>query len=57
MELIKFKVCVEYESSTKCTTPGIKENKFMTSSLQGPLELDSENTDQLIKVAVLNLLS
>ena len=57
MELIKFKVCVEYEPSTKCTTPGIKENKFMTSSLQGPLELDSENTDQLIKVAVLNLLS
>ena len=48
---------MKYELSTKCTTPGIKENNFMTSSLQGPLEPDSKNTDQLTKTAVVNLLS
>ena len=40
IELIKCNVCMEYEPSTKCTTPGIKKNKFMTSSLHGPFELD-----------------
>ena len=45
------------EPSTKSAVPGIKENRFMTSSLQGPLEPDSKNTDQFIKTAVVNLLS
>ena len=57
IELIICNVCVKYESSTKCTSPRIKENKFMSSSLQGPLEPDSKNTNQLIKTAVGNLLS
>ena len=48
---------MKYEPSTKCTMPGIKENKFMPSSLQGPLIPDSKNKDQLIKTAVVNLLS
>ena len=42
IELIKCNVCVKYEPSTKWTTSGIKENKFLTSSLQGPLEHDSK---------------
>ena len=50
-------MCMKYEPSTKCTMPGIKENKFMTSSLQGPLVPDLKNKDQLIKTAVVNLLS
>ena len=57
IELIKCNVCVKYEPSTKCTTPGIKENKSMTSSLQGPVKADSKNTDQLLKTAAVNLLS
>ena len=57
IELIKCNVRVKYEPSTDWTTPGIKEYRFITSSLQGPLEPDSKNTDQLIKTAVVNLLS
>ena len=57
IELIKCNVCMKYEPSTKCATQGIKENKFMTSSLQVSLETDSRNTDQLIKTAVANLSS
>ena len=57
IELIKYNVCVKYEPSTSYKTPGIKENRFITLSLQGPLEPDSKNTDQLIKTAVINLLS
>ena len=57
IELIKCNEWMKYEPSMKCTTPRIKENKFMISSLQGPLEPDSKNTDQLIKTAVVNLLS
>ena len=38
IELIKCNVCMKYEPSAKCKTPGIKENEFTTSSLQGPLE-------------------
>ena len=56
IELIKCNVCVKYEPSTKWTKPEIKE-RFMTSSLQGFLKPDSKNTDQLIKTAVVNLLS
>ena len=48
---------MKYEPSTKCATQGIKENKFMTSSLQVSLETDSRNIDQLIKTAVANLSS
>ena len=48
---------MKYEPSTKCTMPGIEENKFMTSSLQGPLVPDSKNKDQLIKTVLVNLLS
>ena len=48
---------MKYEPSTKWTAPGIKENKFMTSSLQGPLEPDLQNTDQLINNTVVHLLS
>ena len=55
--MIKCNVCAKYEPSTKWTMPGIKGKKFMTSSLQGPFEPDSQNTDQLIKTAVVNLLS
>ena len=57
IELIKCNVCVKCEPSSKCTTPGIKENRFMISSFQGPLEPDSKNTEQLIKTAVVNPLS
>ena len=56
-ELIKCNVCVKHEPSAKWATPGIRENKFMTSSLQVPLEPDLKNTDQLIKTTVVNLLS
>ena len=35
----------------------LKKKKCMTSSLQDPFEPDSQNTDQLIKTAVVNLLS
>ena len=45
---------MKYEPSKNCTTTGIKENKFITSYLQGPLEPDSKNTDQLIKTSVVN---
>ena len=48
---------MKHEPSTKCTTPGIRENKFMTSSFQGPHEPNSKNTGQLIKTAVVNLMS
>ena len=34
----------------------VPRNRFMSSS-QDPLEPDSKNTDQLIKTAVVNLLS
>ena len=54
--MIKCNVCMKYEASKQCT-PGIKKNKFMTSSLQGLLEPDSKNIDQSIKTAVINLLS
>ena len=37
--------------------PGIKEKNIMTSALQGHFEPDSQNTDKLIKTAVVNLLS
>ena len=57
IELIKCNVCAKYEPFTKWTTSGIKEKKFMTSSLQDPFEPDPQNTDQLIKTAVVNLLS
>ena len=57
IELIKCNVFVKYEPSAKWATPEIKENRFMTSCLQGPFEPDSKNTDQLIKNAVVNLLS
>lgn len=55
--MIKCNVCMKFEPSKQCTTPGIKKNKFMTSSLQGLLESDSKNIDQSIKTAVINLLS
>ena len=57
IEMIKCNVCAKYEPSTKWTMPGIKEKNFMTSTLQGSFEPDSQNTDQLIKTAVVNLLS
>ena len=57
IELIKCNVWGKYEPFTKWTTPGIKEKKIMTSSLQDPFETLSQNTDQLIKTAVVNLLS
>ena len=47
----------KYEPSTKWAMPGIKENRIMTSSLQGPLEPFSKNTDQPIKTVMVNLLS
>ena len=57
IELIKCNVCAKYEPSTKWTMPGIKENRIMTSSLWGPLEPDSKNTDQPIKTVMVNPLS
>ena len=57
IELIKYNVCAKYEPSTKWTMPGIKEKKIMVSSLQSPFEPDLQNTNQLIKTAVVNLLS
>ena len=57
IELIKCNVCAKYEPSTKRTMPGIIENRIMTSSLQGPLEADSKNTDQPIKTVMVNPLS
>ena len=57
IELIKCNVCAKYEPSAKWTMPGIKEKNIMTSALQGPFEPDSQNTDKLIKTAVVNLLS
>ena len=57
IELIKCNVCMKYEHSTKWVTPGIKENRFITSSLQGPLKPDSKKTEQLIKSTVFNLRS
>ena len=57
IELIKCNVCAKYEPSTKRTMPGIIENRIMTSSLQGPLEPDSKNTDQPIKTVMVNPLS
>ena len=57
IELIKCNVSAKYEPSTKWAIPGIKENRFITSSLQGPLRPDSKNTDWLIKTGVVNLLS
>ena len=56
IELIRCNVCAKYEPFMKWTTPGIKEKKIMSSSLQGPFEPDSQNTDQLIKTAAVNLL-
>ena len=47
----------KYESSTKWATPGIKENRFITSSLQDTLEPDSKNTDWPIKTVEVDLLS
>ena len=47
----------KYESSTKWATPGIKDNRFITSSLQDSLELDSKNTDWPIKTVEVDLLS
>ena len=35
----------------------LKKKKIMTSSLQDPFKTDSQNTDQLIKTAVVYLLS
>lgn len=52
--MIKCDVFIKYEPSTKTTTLGIKENKFMMSSLQCPLKPDWKNTDQLIKPTVIN---
>ena len=57
MELIQCNVCMKYEHSTKFTTPGSKENRFMASSLQGSLEPDSKNANQLIKTVVIYLLN
>ena len=57
IELIKCNVCAKYELSAKWTMPDIREKKIMTSSQQGPFEPDSQNTDKLIKTAVVNLLS
>ena len=48
---------MKYEPSMKWATSGIKENRLMTSSLQGPLKPDSKNTNQLIKTTSVNLLS
>ena len=45
-------MCVKYEPSMKWTMSGIKEKRFMKSSLQSPLKPDSKNTDQPIKNAV-----
>ena len=47
----------KYECSTKWATLGIKENRFITSSLQDPLEPDSKNTDWPIKTVEVDLLS
>ena len=57
IELSKCNVSAKYESSTKWATPGIKENRFITSSLQDSLELDSKNTDWPIKTVEVDLLS
>lgn len=54
IEMIKCDVFIKYEPSTKTTRLGIKENKFMMSSLQCPLKLNWKNTDQLIKPTVIN---
>ena len=56
IELIRCNVCAKYEPFMKWKTTGIKEKKIMSSSLQGPFEPDSQNTDQLIKTAAVNLL-
>ena len=56
IELIRCNVCAKYEPFMKWTMAEIKEKKIMLSSLQGPFEPDSQNTDHLIKTAAVNLL-
>ena len=60
IELIRCNVCGQWQKLIRCNVCGqwqkLKKKKIMSSSLQGPFEPDSQNMDQLIKTAAVNLL-